>query len=96
MPETLVSQLMLFGSLAADSPADAVHDASDIDLAIVKATKLRFMDRIRGVLDLIQPRVGVNVLVYTPDEIEQAGQQGPAFLRDEILAKGKPIFPRHG
>ncbi len=89
-------RLILFGSLAADWPANKVHQGSDIDLAIIKRTPARFLDRLRQVLDLVQPRVGLNVFVYTPDEIAQAERRGPAFIRDEILGKGKTIFPPNG
>jgi predicted nucleotidyltransferase len=86
-------RITLFGSLAADFPADVVHDASDIDLAVVKATESRFVDRVREALDLVEPRVGLNLLVYTPEEIARAETAGPSFIRDEILAKGKRLFP---
>ena len=40
-----------------------------------------------------RPRVGVDVLVYTPREFEQLSQER-AFLREEIVAKGKVIYER--
>jgi predicted nucleotidyltransferase len=89
-------RVILFGSLATDCPADAVHDASDIDLAVVKPTGARFVDRVREALDLVEPRAGVNLLVYTPAEIAEARASGPSFIRDEILGKGKQLFPADG
>jgi predicted nucleotidyltransferase len=92
-------RIILFGSLAGDfrpggaERPDAVHEWSDIDLAIVKSTPLRFMDRIREVMDLIEPRVGLNVIVYTPEEFARAEQEGHFFVRDEILKKGMVLFP---
>lgn len=85
-------RVILFGSLADDSP-DAVHEWSDIDLAIVKSTPASFLDRIREVMDLLQPRVGLNVIVYTPEEFNRAEQEGHFFVRDEILKKGHVLFP---
>ena len=85
-------RIILFGSLANDSP-DAVHEWSDIDLAIVKSTPASFLDRIREVMDLLQPRVGLNVIVYTPEEFNRAEQEGHFFVRDEILKKGHVLFP---
>jgi len=88
-------RLIVFGSVAealAGNP-DRVHEGSDIDLAIVKATPLRFGDRIKEVLDMIEPRVGVNVLVYTPDELRKAEESGQAFVTEEILKKGRVLFP---
>lgn len=94
-------RVILFGSLADDCGGrpggaerpDAVHEWSDIDLAIVKSTPLRFMDRVREVMDLLQPRVGLNVLVYTPEEFHRAEQEKHFFVRDEILKKGWVLFP---
>ncbi|HEV8310060.1 MAG TPA: nucleotidyltransferase domain-containing protein [Methylomirabilota bacterium] len=89
-------RILLFGSLAREFPADGVHDASDIDLAVVKPTTARFVDRLREAVDLVEPRVGLNLLVYTPEEIAQAQSSGRSFVRDEILARGKLLFPADG
>ncbi|MBI2987473.1 MAG: nucleotidyltransferase domain-containing protein [Deltaproteobacteria bacterium] len=85
-------RIILFGSLADHSP-DAVHQWSDIDLAIVKSTPASFLDRIREVMDLLQPRVGLNAIVYTPEEFNRAEQEGHFFVRGEILKKGQVLFP---
>lgn len=94
-------RIIVFGSLANDcglhpggpERPDAVHEWSDIDLAIVKVTPLRFVDRIREVMDLVKPRVGLNVVVFTPEELTRAEQEGYFFVRDEILKKGWVLFP---
>lgn len=94
-------RVILFGSLASDYGSrpggaerpDAVHEWSDIDLAIVKSTGLRFVDRIREVVDLVQSRVGLNVLVLTPEEFERAEKKGGFFVKNEILKKGWVLFP---
>ena len=89
-------RVIVFGSLAANFPADAIHDASDIDLAVVRPTRARFVDRVREAMDLVEPRVGLNLLVYTPEEIAKAESSGQSFIRDEILGKGKRLFPADG
>lgn len=94
-------RVILFGSLAGDygfrpggaERPDAVHEWSDIDLAIVKSTGLRFVDRIREVMGLVQSRVGLNVLVLTPEEFERAEKGGHFFVKNEILKKGWVLFP---
>lgn len=86
-------RIILFGSLATNKRPDAVHEWSDIDLVIVKSTPLRSMDRIREVMDLLQPRVGLNALVYTPEEFDRAEREGHFFVKDEILGKGRVLFP---
>lgn len=88
-------RLIVFGSLADElaGRAERVHEWSDLDLAVVQDTPRRPAERIREVLDLVQPRVSLNVLVFTPEEFERARLEGNAFVRDEILAKGNVLLP---
>ena len=72
-------RILLFGSLASNN----VEEWSDIDLVIIKQTKSRFLDRIREVMQLLRPQVGVDILVYTPDEFA-LGQ------RESLRAPGDP------
>jgi predicted nucleotidyltransferase len=72
-------KVILFGSLARDE----VKAWSDIDLIIVANTKARFLDRSKEMLQLLQPRVGLDVLVYTPDEFERLCRKRP-FFQEEI------------
>ena len=85
MPERVV----LFGSLV----TGATNAWSDIDLVIVQATDKRFLDRIKDVIRVLRPRVGVDILVYTPAEFAQLAQTR-AFVRDEIIGKGKVLYER--
>jgi predicted nucleotidyltransferase len=66
---------------------------SDIDLVIIKETSKRFLDRTKEVLQLLNPRVGVDILVYTPAEFAQLSRERP-FVRDEIAGKGKVLYDR--
>jgi len=47
------------------------------------------------VLRLLQPRVGPDVLVYTPDEYERLCQERP-FTQREIVGKGQVLYERGG
>jgi len=83
-------RILLFGSLASnnveewsDMASNNVEEWSDIDLVIIKETKSRFLDRIREVMQLLRPQVGVDILVYTPDEFA-LGQ------RESLCAPGDP------
>jgi hypothetical protein len=40
---------------------------------------------------LLQPRVGIDILVYTPVEFENLCKER-AFFREEILGKGKILY----
>ncbi len=82
-------RIILFGSLAGDTP----HDWSDIDLVVVCESDQRFLDRVKAVMRLLQPRVGVDILVYTPAEFARLARER-AFVRDEILRKGKVLYER--
>jgi predicted nucleotidyltransferase len=84
-------KIILFGSY----PADQVSEWSDLDMVIVKDTEAPFLERVRNVLALLEPKVGLDVLVYTPQEFAQLSQERP-FLRDEVVAKGKVIYERVG
>jgi predicted nucleotidyltransferase len=80
-------EVIVFGSLASGN----ISEDSDIDLLIVKDTDKRFWDRIREVISICDYEVGVDFLVYTPDELADAAKNNP-FVRDEILLKGKVIY----
>jgi len=82
-------KIILFGSFARQE----ISLWSDIDLIIVKRTKKKFLDRIKDVLLLLRPKVGIDILVYTPDEFNNlCGQR--LFFKKEIEAKGVTIYER--
>jgi predicted nucleotidyltransferase len=82
-------KIILFGSYCAGE----IGEWSDLDMVIVKETDAPFLDRTRQVLALLRPRVGLDVLVYAPEEFEQMSRER-AFLRDAIIAKGQVIYER--
>lgn len=82
-------KVILFGTLA----TGGIHEWSDIDLVIVEQTELSFFQRLRRIRKLLQPRVGIDVMVYTPEEFNQLSAERP-FFRDEIVAKGKIVYER--
>ena len=82
-------KVILFGSLAQDK----VQAWSDIDLVVVRPTEDRFLDRTKDMLRLLEPRVGLDVLVYTPDEFEQLCRER-AFFQQEIVQKGRVLYER--
>lgn len=82
-------KVILFGTLATGK----VHEWSDIDLVVVEKTPLSFFQRLRKVRKLLRPKVGMDVMVYTPEEFDQLCADRP-FFRDEIVAKGEVIYER--
>ena len=82
-------QIILFGSLA-----DGKSNAKDIDLLIVKKTNKRFYDRLREVAMIAKAKVPVDILVYTPEEVEQE-RVSNIFFQEEILKKGKVVYEKN-
>lgn len=82
-------KVILFGTLAKGS----VHEWSDIDLVIVERTQLPFFQRIKKVRKLLQPKVGMDIMVYTPEEFAQLCADRP-FFREEIIGKGEILYER--
>lgn len=83
-------KVILFGTLA----KGRVHEWSDIDLVVVEKTQLPFFQRLRKVRKLLRPKVGMDIMVYTPEEFDQLCVDRP-FFREEILAKGEIVY-EHG
>jgi predicted nucleotidyltransferase len=82
-------KILLFGSMANKS----LNEWSDIDLVIVQNTRLPFYRRIKQALQLIHPKVGVDLLIYTPEEFSKLSRER-RFFRDEILGNGKVLYAR--
>jgi uncharacterized protein len=80
-------QVIVFGSLASGN----ITETSDLDLLIVKETDKRFFERIKDVVKICDYDIGVDFLVYTPQELIEAAKANP-FVRDEILSKGKVVY----
>jgi len=76
---------ILFGSLARGD----VVETSDIDLILVMDTPKRFLDRLDEAIQVLRPKAGPDVLVYTPDEFAELLQTRP-FVQ-EAVREGKVI-----
>ena len=85
-------KIILFGSLA----GGRIHEWSDIDLAIIKDTPERFIDRIGRVLEVSHPQISTNIVVYTPEEVKSMEATKHYFWTNEILNKGKTIYDSSG
>lgn len=83
-------KVILFGTLA----KGRVHEWSDIDLVVVEQSHLPFFQRLRRVRKLLRPKVGIDIMVYTPDEFDQLCSERPLF-KEEIVAKGKIVYEHH-
>lgn len=80
-------KIILFGSAASGK----VRKWSDIDLVIIKKTKKKFCDRIEEVSTLVEHKIPLDFLVYTPEEFQSMSDWN-YFVQKEILAKGRVLY----
>ncbi|HAI86010.1 MAG TPA: hypothetical protein DCL63_03350 [Firmicutes bacterium] len=52
----------------------------------------RFLDRLGEIYSAIQPRMAVDVLVYTPDELERLVENS-SFVRQAVL-RGRVVYEK--
>lgn len=82
-------RIILFGSYAADK----VMEWSDLDIVVVAATEMPFYERLRQITRWVRPTVGIDALIYTPDEWTQLVATR-RFVQEEIVGKGIVIHER--
>ena len=71
----------VFGSVAAGT----ADEHSDIDVILVRDTRLPFFDRIREVMDLRLEFGAADMLIYTPAELAQMlNEEGRYFVKQAI------------
>jgi predicted nucleotidyltransferase len=80
-------QVILFGSYARGNP----RPESDVDLLIIMQTNQREMQQALAIRQKINPLFGVDLLVYTPERVEERLKLGDSFLR-EILDEGVTLY----
>jgi predicted nucleotidyltransferase len=82
-------KIVLFGSLVSEN----VHEWSDIDLLVIKKTDKRPIERTMELTHLIRPRVGIDLFIYTPEEVELLLKERYPFLLN-ILKTGKTVYEK--
>ena len=81
--------IIIFGSLASGT----FHEDSDIDLVVIRETKAPFMKRLHDLRHRLHPTIATDLLVYTPEELASMTRER-AFVREEILRRGKVLYER--
>jgi len=83
-----IQKAILFGSIARGEASPR----SDVDLILVQNTRRRFLERYDGILMEISKAVpdrDVDVLIYTPDELEKLASR--RFFK-QISKEGRVIY----
>ena len=83
-------KIILFGSAASGNP----REDSDLDLLIIKRTRKPYFERLKEVIGAIHIWRSTDIIVLTPEELEQDIRDNRFFLTKEILPKGKVIYDR--
>jgi len=78
-------RVILFGSVARDD----IGAWSDLDLIVVLNSDQPFIKRLGLLYERIQPRVGLDLLAYTPQEFEALRER--SFIR-QALREGKVLY----
>lgn len=82
-------KIILFGSSARSAP----RPESDIDLAVIKETKAKFPERLKQIARIAKTWEPVDILVYTPQEWQQALAKDNYFIK-EISKTGKVVYEK--
>jgi len=83
-------KIILFGSMAEGTATDK----SDIDLLLVKETNSPPYERAAGIRRLLKDLLlPMDILVYTPDEIEKDRKRKFSFVY-QVLKSGKVLYAR--
>jgi predicted nucleotidyltransferase len=77
--------VVAFGSFARGN----IASASDLDLIAVLESDLPFLARLQELYGELRPRVGLDLLAYTPKEFEEMRLR--SFVR-QALAEGRVLY----
>ena len=80
-------QVILFGSHARGNPGPE----SDVDLLVIMDTPVREVQQALTIRQAVNPLFGVDILVYTPERVQQRLAWGDSFLRT-VLKEGIILY----
>ncbi|HAA84976.1 MAG TPA: nucleotidyltransferase domain-containing protein [Kosmotogaceae bacterium] len=81
-----VSRVLAFGSFVTGKTGME----SDLDLIVVMKTQERFIDRLVRIYTAVDPKIAVDILVYTPDEFKKMSSNNP--LIRQAVKEGKVVY----
>ena len=80
-------RIIMFGSYAYGTPADY----SDLDLLVIMRYAGSGLRKSLEILNRVNPRIPVDLVVRTPEEIQERVQANDFFLT-EILHRGRVLY----
>lgn len=80
-------RIILFGSYARGNPTED----SDVDLLVILPFEGKGIRKAAEILNQVNPRIPVDLVVRTPEEVQQRLEWNDFFLR-EIVEKGKVLY----
>jgi len=80
-------KIILFGSYAGRNPTDD----SDVDLLVIMETQERTIRQAAEVAASIDHRFPIDLLVRTPEQVEQRLKWGDCFITD-VMSKGVVLY----
>jgi predicted nucleotidyltransferase len=84
-------RIILFGSYAYGQPGPE----SDVDLLVIMHHSMSESRQAIQILKAISYRFGLDLLVYTPEHLEQRLSLGDPFVK-EIMTRGKVVYESPG
>jgi uncharacterized protein len=81
-------QIILFGTYAYGTP----HPESDVDLLVIMDTPLREIQQMLEIRQFLNPLFGLDLIVYTPQNLAQRLAWGDSFLL-EVIERGRVLYP---
>ncbi|HXH23316.1 MAG TPA: nucleotidyltransferase domain-containing protein [Dehalococcoidia bacterium] len=83
-------KVILYGSAAEGRPWH------DLDLLVIAETSDRFPERLKKVALAKSYWTPADILVLTPDELDEAVAENRYFIVEEVLKKGTTVYDRPG
>lgn len=80
-------RVILFGSYAYGTPTDD----SDVDLLVIMPFEGQHVDKAVEILERVDPRFSIDLLVRTPEQVRQRLEWNDFFLR-EVMERGQVLY----
>ena len=80
-------RVILFGSYAYGTPTDG----SDVDLLVIMPFAGSHIDKAVEILERVDPRFSIDLLVRTPEQVRQRLEWNDFFLRD-VMERGQVLY----